>query len=200
MKKKKNRGFSLVEMVVVVSIFAILLGVLIPSLNSLLGFEAQRATGSIAAALDKTKIEAMSRLVGEMKLEYAQDGYYVTYYLDRGKGQGLTKGEQPEQVARRKVLISYVDSNNITHDLKAGGSLILTFDRETGGFRMIQSDTITTEEMTAFLDEDEDSYQDLAFKDDAAQGYCTAIIVTCGMRSRRITLNQYTGSYTIRAV
>lgn len=83
--KKRNAGFTLVEMVITVSVFAILLGIIVPSLNSVLGFRVQRATNSITAALDKTRREAMNRLVGEMKLEYRSDGYYITYYLDRGK-------------------------------------------------------------------------------------------------------------------
>ena len=56
--RQKNKGFTLVEMVITVAIFAILLGILVPSLNSILGFRVQRAANSIASALDKTKIEA----------------------------------------------------------------------------------------------------------------------------------------------
>ena len=83
--RKKNKGFTLVEMVVTVSIFAILLGILVPSLNSIIGFRVQRAANSIASALDKTKIEASNRLVGEMRLEKRANGYYISYILDRGK-------------------------------------------------------------------------------------------------------------------
>lgn len=67
--KNKNKGFTLVELVIVVAIFTILLGILEPSVNSIFGFRVQRAANSIGAALDKTKTEAMNRLVGEMKLE-----------------------------------------------------------------------------------------------------------------------------------
>ena len=197
MKHRRNQGFTLVEMIVIVSIFAILLGILVPSLNSVLGFHAQRATQSIAASIDRTKIEAMSRLVGEMELYYGGDGYYVKYYLDRGKGRSLDEGEQPEKIADRKVLISYIDSNGDNHDLKEGGRLILTFDRENGGFREIQSERISTEEMQNFLDKDNDSYQDLQFKDSGV--YCSSIIVTSGLRTRIIRLNTATGTYSIQA-
>ena len=107
--KEKNKGFTLVEMVVVISIFAILLGILVPSLNSILGFRVQRATNSIAAALDKTKIEASSRLVGEMKLEKRSDGYYISYILDRGKVNGqenIKTNEDEEKIAPSKTQIS----------------------------------------------------------------------------------------------
>ena len=86
--QKKNRGFTLVEMIITVSIFAILLGILVPSLNSIIGFRVQKATNSIASALDKTKIEASNRLVGEMRLEKRLDGYYISYILYRGKVNG----------------------------------------------------------------------------------------------------------------
>ena len=78
--KKRNGGFTLVELMVVLSIFTLLLVIIVPSLNSILGFRVQKATNSIGAALNQTKIEASSRLVGAMKLEYrSNDGYYISY-------------------------------------------------------------------------------------------------------------------------
>ena len=138
--KEKNKGFTLVEMVVVISIFAILLGILVPSLNSILGFRVQRATNSIAAALDKTKIEASSRLVGEMKLEKRSDGYYISYILDRGKVNGqenIKTNEDEEKIAPAKTSISYV-TNGQEYPLSEGESIIITYDRATGSFLPLQ--------------------------------------------------------------
>ena len=56
--KQKNKGFTLVELIIVIAVFAVLLGIAVPSLNSILGFRVNRAANSIAAALDKTKTEA----------------------------------------------------------------------------------------------------------------------------------------------
>ena len=96
-------------MVVIISIFVILLGIMVPSLNSILGFRVQRAANSIASALDKTKIEASNRLVGEMMLERREDGYYISYIIDRGKVNGkenIKWNEDEEKIAPSKTSIA----------------------------------------------------------------------------------------------
>ena len=150
--KKRNTGFTLVEMVITVSIFAILLGIIVPSLNSVLGFRVQRATNSITAALDKTRREAMNRLVGEMKLEYRSDGYYIN-------------------------------------------SLILTYDRATGGFLPIQSNAWEQNEILKVLKDG----HDIPLNRDTSSLYCQSITVSGGMRTRVITLNIKTGKYSVKA-
>ena len=181
--KKRNAGFTLVEMVITVSVFAILLGIIVPSLNSVLGFRVQRATNSITAALDKTRREAMNRLVGEMKLEYRSDGYYITYYLDRG------------------TRISYQDNKGNTYNLWDGtenngrSSLILTYDRVTGGFLPIQSNEWGQNEILKVLE----SGNDIPLDRDTSLPYCSSITVSGGMRTRVITLNIKTGKYSVKA-
>ena len=122
--RKKNKGFTLVEMVITVALFAILLGILVPSLNSIIGFRVQRATNSIASALDKTKIEASNRLVGEMMLERRKDGYYISYIIDRGKVNGkenIKWNEDEEKIAPSKTSISYkVEGSNAAKEMTEG--------------------------------------------------------------------------------
>ena len=198
-RQKKNQGFTLVEMVITVAIFAILLGIISPSLNSVLGFRVQRATNSIASALDKTRREAMSRLVGEMKLEYRSDGYYITYYLDRGKEGTSSKirKDDTEKIAPAGTRISYTDSTGQTYDLWDGdkNSLILTYDRATGGFLPVQSNEWEQNEILEVLAQG----QDIPLERDENQPYCQTITVRGGMRTRVITLNKDTGRYSIKA-
>ena len=191
--RQKNKGFTLVEMVITVAIFAILLGILVPSLNSILGFRTQRAANSIASALDKTKIEASNRLVGEMKLEKLDDGYYISYYLDRGKvgTESNVEQDQAEKIAPARTLISYVTDNNETYQMETGDSIVLTYDRATGGFLPLQETTWTQKAILAELDAGKDTPL-------TREGsYCTAIIVQGGRRIKTINMDINTGKYEI---
>ena len=191
--RQKNKGFTLVEMVITVAIFAILLGILVPSLNSILGFRVQRAANSIASALDKTKIEASNRLVGEMKLEKLEDGYYITYYLDRGKveGESNVQEDQAEKIAPAKTLISYTTSDGDTHQMQPGDSIVLTYDRATGGFLPLQESVWTQKEILAQLA----AGNDIPLT--RTGNYCTSIIVQGDRRIKTISMDIDTGKYTI---
>lgn len=201
--KEKNKGFTLVEMVVVISIFAILLGILVPSLNSILGFRVQRATNSIAAALDKTKIEASSRLVGEMKLEKRSDGYYISYILDRGKVNGqenIKTNEDEEKIAPSKTQISYVINGEEKY-LKDNESIVITYDRATGAFLPIQRQS-----ENCWNGFDSWAWKALRsgnsiYADRENQltnlGNCERIVVKGGSRIRNIVFYKDTGKYEI---
>lgn len=195
--KRKNKGFTLVEMVITVAIFAILLGVLTPSLNSIIGFRVQRAAESIGAALDKTKTESLNRLVGEMVLEKQSDGYYITYYLYRGEQSGM-KADDPEKIAPAKTHISYkINDSGDFQELAEGQRLIFTFNRENGSFRPLQTEVLETDS----IKNDLKNNKNIQYRDSRTDTYdfCTQIRVFGGYRTRVITLHKDTGSYTISA-
>lgn len=203
--KKRNRGFTLVEMVVIISIFVILLGIMVPSLNSILGFRVQRAANSIASALDKTKIEASSRLIGEMKLEKRSDGYYISYILDRGKVNGqenIKTNEDEEKIAPSRTQISYVINGN-EQQLAENESIVITYDRATGAFLPVQQQS-----ENCWNGFDSWAWEALRkgnsiYADRADQltnlGNCERIVVKGGSRIRNIVFYTDTGKYEITA-
>lgn len=196
-KSEENKGFTLIEVIIVVAIFATLLGIMIPSLNSVLGFHVRRTTESICSALDRTKSEAMNRLVAEVKLSYvAGDGYYITYYLDRGKDGGSdenVRDDQAEKIAPAKTRISYTDDKGKSHNMWETGNttLILTYDRATGGFRQIQTEAIRQEKILEQLA----AGKDIAFHDSGS--YCQSMTILGGGSQKSIQLNKDAGTYKV---
>lgn len=189
--KRENRGFTLIELVTALSIMMILMGMAVPNLDVIGGIRAQKAAQSVTAALDKTRMEAMNRLVGEMELSRRADGYYITYYLDRGRKAAGISGESGERIAPKKVRMSYTDKAGV-HELNEGASLILTFDRESGSFLPIQSQVMTQESINEYLA----AGTDIPFE--GGNNYCTEIRVWGGRRSYVITLIPATGKYEMQ--
>ena len=196
-KSEENKGFTLIEVIIVVAIFATLLGIMIPSLNSVLGFHVRRTTESICSALDRTKSEAMNRLVAEVKLFYVDgDGYYITYYLDRGKDGGSdenVRDDQAVKIAPAKTRISYTDDKGKSHNMWETGNttLILTYDRATGGFRQIQTEAIRQEKILEQLA----AGKDIAFHDSGR--YRQSMTILGGGSQKSIQLNKDAGTYRV---
>lgn len=215
-----NRGFTLVEMIVVVSIFAILLGILIPSLNSLIDYRAARAAKSIKIGFERLRTEAASQLVAEMKLEKKSDGYYISYCIYKGKKSGMVWTDE-QKIAPAKTKIEYklddlyqkgeINGQNY-QEIKEGEihALLFTIDRNKGGFRALQEEQVTTDEVESFLENNEnltennedstENNKDLTYHDlksNNVEAVCYYIRVSGRVKKSIITLHQKTGKVTM---
>ena len=205
-----NRGFTLVEMIVVVSIFAILLGILIPSLNSLIDYRAARAAKSIKTGFERLRTEAASQLVAEMKLEKKSDGYYISYCIYKGKKSGMVWTDE-QKIAPAKTKIEYklddlyqkgeINGQNY-QEIKEGEThaLLFTIDRNKGGFRALQEEQVTTDEVESFLENNTENNKDLTYHDlksNNVEAVCCYIRVSGRMKKSIITLHQKTGKVTM---
>ena len=208
-----NKGFTLVEMIVVVSIFAILLGILIPSLNRLIDYRAARAAKSIKTGFERLRTEATSQLVAEMKLEKKSDGYYIRYCIYKGKKSGMVWTDK-QKVAPARTKIEYklddlyqkgeINGQNY-QEIKEGEihALLFTIDRNKGGFRALQEEQVTTDEVECFLENNEnltENNKDLTYHDlksNNVEAVCCYIRVSGRVKKSIITLHQKTGKVTM---
>ena len=130
-----------------------------------------------------------------MKLEKRADGYYISYYLDRGKvgSESNVEQDQAEKIAPARTLISYMTDDNVTHPMETGDSIVLTYDRATGGFLPLQETTWTQKEILSELKDG----KDIPLTREGS--YCTAIIVQGGRRIKTINMDINTGKYEIKS-
>ena len=75
-------------------------------------------------------------------------------------------------------------------------ALLFTIDRNKGGFRALQEEQVTTDEVESFLENNEDlTYHDL--KSNNVEAVCCYIRVSGRVKKSIITLHQKTGKVTM---
>ena len=135
----------------------------------------------------------MNRLVGEMKLEKREDGYYISYYLDRGKvgGKSNVKQDQPEKIAPARTIISYTTDQGTQKEMAVNDNIIITYDRATGAFLPLQERVWEQNDILACVKNGEDIPLTRTGE------YCTSITVKGGKRYKTLQFIQETGKYTM---
>lgn len=96
--------------------------------------------------------------------------------------------DQAEKIAPAKTLISYTTSDGDTHQMQPGDSIVLTYDRATGGFLPLQESVWTQKEILAQLA----AGNDIPLT--RTGNYCTSIIVQGGRRIKTISMDIDTGN------
>lgn len=189
---KKNRGFSLIELVIVVAVIGILLGILVPSINLLPGYRCREAEGKLCAALDQTRSNAMNYLVGVVHLYRDGDtgDYFVEYYTNNGKNEVVLKDR--DRIADRKVSVT-LGLDGGTPDVEIGSEGIwLSYRRDTGAFRPLLEKCPVIEDVEA---DGVNPAPSVHFWE--SEKYCTSVRVASGSRKRIICLYPESGHYKI---
>ena len=136
MKRQKlnNKGFSLVELIVVIAIMGVVSVGGIVSYGLLYSANAKEASAKLNSALNKTRIEAMSKVSASIEI-YENDAdskYYATIKVGENE-------QDPIYIGSSRVVISYEDTNTTT-TIEDDDTLVISFDRETGAFKPIRND------------------------------------------------------------
>lgn len=149
---KNNKGFSLVEILIVVAIIAIMGGFMFLSLGLLSGQDAKECANNLSTVLDKEKNYALVKSTGEtdcyVEIKKETDGYYARYYVPQSAVGTGTVCISEEKLGKSSVIINgcyddnFGDTNPavLKRGLTSGKTLKITYDRSSGAVKEVNLD------------------------------------------------------------
>lgn len=134
---KNNKGYSLVEIIIVVAILSVLTAGISMSASAINNSNAKACANSIRDALAEAKILAMSKGSNSTRLNLYKDAdgnLYAKQEISSGSSGWNTYGNE-ERIGKRKVEIYYVLPGEDERPLNNSESICLSFDRASGSFK-----------------------------------------------------------------
>jgi prepilin-type N-terminal cleavage/methylation domain-containing protein len=143
MKKKDNRGFSLVELIVVIAIMAVLVGVASVSVGLLSGKQAKQTRDELKSKLESVRIQTMGKRTVTAVLAANASGSYelvVTSTLDASAEPEITTytlggSSCAIYYSCDKDCVYAADGDDLT--ALTGGGLTMEFDRSSGAMKAL---------------------------------------------------------------
>ena len=136
---KRNKGFSLLELIVVISLIGIVLGVLVVRVDRVFGFSAKEARSKLYTSLESLQVSCLSKETttattvagANVYMEiYQKDGLHYLRYCEH------TKELSNVQLGPKRISIQYsLDSSPASYvNITGTTKLRLSYNRSTGAF------------------------------------------------------------------
>ena len=126
---KKNRGFSLIEMMVIIAIMGILIAMITPALYSLFSSSTRGCAMNVDSLIAKCKVYAMGRSEDVVVMIYkGDDGKIWGEYIEGNKAIG-----QAEQLGDSRVELSVTPPGGAAYAPTRAQPLYISFSKATGG-------------------------------------------------------------------
>lgn len=121
--KKDNRGFSLVELIIIVAIMAILIGVMAANIGRISGYRAKECRTKVVSSLENGRMMTLSKARGNNSWigDSSTDTYLVFFYYRRnGSNYCLTVVNNAvtdvKKISKGKVTLKYSTTKEETDD------------------------------------------------------------------------------------
>jgi len=142
--EKNNKGFSLIELVVVIAIMAILVGLIVVSLSSVFGTKALECAEKVSAKIDSVKTGSVSLYNETMVLKYDTDGYYTecgVFTIDKYANSVAASNPEIRKVGAKNVVVKAYTTNGAEYNV-ASDNITISFDRSSGAFAQARVNNI----------------------------------------------------------
>ena len=132
MVRRDNRGISLVEIMIVITIMAIVGSVGLMGLNAMSGRPAQQTAQKLIYSLERHRVTAMGKVDASYILRVEASGKIVCE--ERVKNEGA-ESVTIVDVGTKRVKLSYELADGTILDMAPGSTLLFQFDRGSGAFK-----------------------------------------------------------------
>lgn len=135
-----NKGYSLIELVIVLAIIAIIMSTVFYSIILVFSANAKSCANNIQRSIGDCKVTTMGKADAYMVL-YRNSGGDVYTQMHIKESDGTWTDEEPQKVGSSKVTVGYIsgEGNVETSDtivpLLPDDSIEIHFDRSNGGFK-----------------------------------------------------------------
>lgn len=139
----KNRGYSLIEMIVVVAMIAIAGSILFLSINTKYALEMRQCAKTVNSALAKVKIDTLSKTGNVCLHLYTQsDGVYMDIWENGTKLEETNDLGQINKIGKKTVGITYTVRAAVSGDISIpipldGTGIVIAFNRSDGSLKTI---------------------------------------------------------------
>lgn len=182
---KRNEGFSLVELIVIIAIIAVLGTVTVAGTGMLTGWNMNKCVEMLDGGLSETRVSAMSKGVAYLTITRDAEG---NYYMEM-------TGSPEEKIASRNISITYATQVEGSTELVEGieittaKPLILTYDRASGAFSPVVEYNLENGEYNFVMSGEGENLSYV---------YCTSLEISAGeSKSVTIRLVRSTGKHSI---
>lgn len=161
---KDNRGFSLVEVLIMVVVISLIAGFGLKNTQATFGYNAKEAYKKVVSTLSTGKVQTLSKsqLVSNdtpvktgsaVTSQVANEGVYVEFYVkgtdiySKTYVKGIAESPDGEKIGGKGVVINYKLDDGTTGTLteEEGNGLMFSFDRSTGAFLPYSGNRYITE-------------------------------------------------------
>lgn len=139
----KNKGFSLVELIVVIAIMAVMTGLVSMGIGAISGLEAKECAMDLDGYLKQAKTSALSKEGQKLTIQKdsTDQNYYVLFAVQKWGKDALGNAVSTEEVTSKELIAS--DSVTITCHITNGSvytigtdaqSVAISFNRSSGAY------------------------------------------------------------------
>lgn len=136
---RDNKGYSLVELVVVIAIMTILAGVVTVSIRSVFGTEAKQCAANMQSQINNTKQMTMAKSRVDLKIYVGTDGAYYADMQVYAANQTDIESTTTTKLGKKSVKVEYTTdsymADNSFNTLTSTNPFVIEFDRSSGALK-----------------------------------------------------------------